>query len=191
MGSEEPRPAPSAALTAALAAATPATPVAALVAAHYPELRALAARIASNERPGASLNPTALVHEAFLRLVDQSRITDRGSTFFRACFGQECRRVLVDQARARHAARRGGDRDRVTMVEFAELHDAGGIDLLLLHEAIEALARRNERMARIVDLRIFGGLTIAECALALGVAPRTVDKDWLFARSWLQRELRR
>src|SRR5712671_5361807 len=159
-----------------------------LVAARYPELRELARRIAANERPDATMHPTALVHEAYLRLIDQTRVTAQGTTFFRACFAQECRRLLVDHARARQALRRGGGAKRESLMESGcDLGMAGGIDLIEIHEAVETLAGLNERMARIVEMRVFAGMTVPECAEAVGVSARTVDKDWAFARAWLKK----
>lgn len=161
----------------------------ALIQAQYSSLVALARQIHSREPNGNSLSPTVLVHEAFVRLVDQPGVSGRGKTFFRACFAQECRRVLVDHARRRNALRRGGGRKRESLDDQPGNVAVGGIDVVELNDAIEALAKRNPRMAHIADMRLFCEMSIAECADALGVAPRTIDKDWAFARSWLQREL--
>jgi RNA polymerase sigma-70 factor (ECF subfamily) len=179
------------AITAAAEARSPS--LGSLIRAHYPELRAIAQRLRGGEAAHHSLKPTDIVHEAFVRLVDQPRITRDGSSFFRACFAQECRRVLVDHARARAAERRGGKVHRTSLDDHSGIGRAGGagaLDVLDLHQAMEGLAAHDERMAKIAEMRVFGEMTVPECAEALGVSPRTVDSDWAFARAWLQQRLR-
>lgn len=161
----------------------------ALIEAQYTSLLAMARRIYSREDRGNSLSPTILVHEAYRRLVGQPKVTGQDSVFFRSCFAQECRRVLVEHARRRNALRRGGDGQRESLGAHSELGISNQLDLVYVNDAIESLAKLSPRMARIVDLRVFGEMTVAECAETLGVSPRTVDTDWSFARSWLQREL--
>lgn len=156
---------------------------------HYPDLRKLAAQVLSGERPHHTLQPTALVNEAYLRMVDRTRVTAEGTTFFKYCFATECRRILVDQAKARLAAKRGGKAVRHSLSDVDTRLGVDDVELLDLHEAIEALGKESARMAEVVDLRIFGGMTVPECAHALGVSTRTVDNDWAFARTWLQRQL--
>lgn len=159
-----------------------------LIQAQYPSLLRLAQRVYQGEAHN-SVSPASLVHEAFVRLCDQPKVAAGGEVFFRACFAQECRRILVDHARRRRALKRGGGAAIETLAEQGELGLSGQMDLVHVNEAIEGLAKRNARMARIVDLRIFGGLTVPECAGALGVSPRTVDSEWAFARAWLQKQL--
>lgn len=160
-----------------------------LIEAQYDNLLALARQIYSRERAGLSLSPTALVHEAFVRLVDQPRVTAEGTMFFRACFAQECRRVLVEHARRRNAQRRGGDRERESLSDRSAFGFEGDIDLIELGDAVEALARKNPRLARIADMRLFAEMSVEDCGEALGLSTRTVYNEWAFARSWLQKEL--
>ncbi|MHC4991873.1 MAG: ECF-type sigma factor [Planctomycetota bacterium] len=157
-----------------------------LLAAVYGELRKLAAHYLHHERRGHTLQPTALVHEAYLRLIDQSAVDWQGRAHFFAVAAQMLRRVLVDHARARGAEKRGGGRRRV------ELHDVWpdgrerpGLDLLDLDDALVELGQLHDRQRQVVELRFFGGLTIAETANVLGIAEPTVKKDWRTARAWL------
>jgi len=157
----------------------------------YDELRALAAARMAGEAPGHTLDPTALVHEAFLRLVGPTTgpgWANRGHFF--AAAAEAMRRVLTDHARARAAAKRGGGR-RVTI----ELDRVAGADpdddLLAVDESLTRLAAVQPEVARLVTLRYFGGLTVAEAAEALGVSPRTADAWWAYARAWLAADLSR
>lgn len=159
-----------------------------LVGDHYAEMRRVAGRIAAREG-NAAPSPTELVHEAYLRLIDQSLVTQRGKSFFLGCFARECRRILVDHARARRVVRRGGRAGHETWKTALGVGEDGDFGLLELNEAVEALGKVNDRMAQIVDMRVFGGLTVRECADVLGIAERTVEKDWTFARTWLRKEL--
>lgn len=156
----------------------------------YPVLRRLAARAMSAGDREHTLQPTALVNEAWLRMIDRERVTEEGTSFFRSCFATECRRILVEAARRRRAGKRGGHLVRHTLSDVDSRLGRDDVDLLDLHEAIEALGRLRPRLAQVVDLRIFGGLTVPEVARELAVAPSTVDKDWAFARSWLRRKVR-
>jgi RNA polymerase sigma factor (TIGR02999 family) len=153
----------------------------------YDELRNLAARRISQEAPGHTLNPTALVHEAFLRLGAERPFATR-TDYLRAA-AQAMRRILVDHARARNAAKRAGGR-RVDL-ESGHLVVQQDHDLSALDDALSRLAGEQPRLAELVQLRYFGGLTLAECAEALGVSARTVDTWWAYARSWLAVELTR
>jgi len=156
----------------------------------YDELRQLAAAHLSRERVGHTLQPTALVHEAWMRLARIDRIPWRDEKHFVLAAAGVIRRVLIDHARARGAAKRGGDAHRVTLAAVdASDHDAPNVDVLALDEALTALAALDERKARVVELRHFGGLTIAETASVIEVGTTTVEDDWAFARSWLQRRL--
>lgn len=137
-----------------------------------------------------TLQPTALVHEAFLKLVDRDAVeyADRGH--FLAVAATAMRQILIDHARTRGAAKRGGDRRRVAL-EDAPVNGAGAdqLDLLALDEALTRLAALDGRQARVVELRFFGGLSVKETGEALGVSPRTVELDWRMAKAWLSRAL--
>lgn len=157
----------------------------------HDELARMARRYMAGERPGRTLQATALVNEVFLRLVDVQRVNWQNRAHFLAMVARLMRRVLVDAARVRQAEKRGGEMVRVTFVE--EL--AGGTDpateLVNVDEALEALAQLDPRKGKVVELRLFGGLSLKETAEALGVSTKTVIRDWNFARAWLQRELQR
>ncbi len=152
----------------------------------YVELRALAAYHMAHERPGHTLQPTALVHEVYLRMAAQRTGWQSRSHFMRLA-AQQIRRVLVDHARARNSQKRGGDRMRVTLSDL----DSGerDFDLLALDRAMERLAGRAPEAARVVELRYFAGFTEREIADALSTSVRTVRRHWAFARAWLFREL--
>jgi RNA polymerase sigma-70 factor, ECF subfamily len=146
------------------------------------------------ERGEHTLQATALIHEAYLRLIDQRRVEWRNRAHFFGIAAQMMRRVLVDHARARLAAKRGGDVQPVTLegVVDAGVHgdDAdASLDVLALHEALERLAELDPPQARLVELRYFGGMNIEETASALGMSPATVKREWAIARAWLRREL--
>jgi RNA polymerase sigma factor (TIGR02999 family) len=161
-----------------------------LLPAVYDELRRLAAAELRHERPGHTLQPTALAHEAFLRLVNQREVTWQNRAHFLGVAAQAMRRILADYARRRRAEKRGGDAVRVTMEEFDVAAAPAPVMADELDTALEDLARLEPRHARIVELRFFGGLTIEETALVVGVSPATVKRDWMLARAWLHRELR-
>jgi RNA polymerase sigma factor (TIGR02999 family) len=159
-----------------------------LLALVYSELKRIAHRQLRRERPEHTLQTTALVHEAYLRLVDQTRAGWRDRGHFFAVASTQMRRVLVDYARARLAAKR--DHDRVTLTAAAEAGGgAGAFEVLDLDRALTRLTDLYPRQARVVELRYFGGLEIAEIAEVLGVTDRTIRRDWTFARAWLAREL--
>lgn len=165
-----------------------------LLPAIYAELHRQAERAMWHERDEHTLQATALIHEAYLRLVDQRRVEWRNRAHFFGIAAQMMRRVLVDHARGRLAAKRGGDVRHVTLErvvdENAGADDAdAGLDVLTLHEALERLAVLDPLQARLVELRYFGGLNIDETATALGVSPATVKREWAIARAWLRREL--
>ncbi|TVR63143.1 MAG: sigma-70 family RNA polymerase sigma factor [Gemmatimonadales bacterium] len=155
------------------------------VAVLYEELRELAHRYRSREGAGATLHTTELVHEAWLRLGDDVRVAARGRSYFFGAAAQAMRRVLVDAARRRSAAKRGGDFARVTLGPEQVAVDGYASDLLDLDRALSLLDREHPRLARVVELRFFGGLTVEETAAALEVSPRTVKGDWALARAWL------
>lgn len=155
----------------------------------YEELRALAESYLARERPDHTLQATALVHEAYVRLVKQENVQWRGRAHFFAVAAQAIRRILVDHARGHLRIKRGGDRRRVQLEEEAALFDHPDLDLLALDEAMQKLAKLHERQAQIVELRFFGGLGLKDVADFLGVSQRTVEGDWSMARAWLRREL--
>jgi RNA polymerase sigma-70 factor, ECF subfamily len=156
----------------------------------YDNLRRFAASVMGRE--GArTLQPTALVHEAFMRMVDQSRVNWQGRTHFFAVGAEMIRRVLVDDARRRGAIKRGGDRDRVELDDSAPDGPGRGVDLLALDDAMRKLAGLDPRAARVVELRYFGGLREVDVAALLGVSASTVNEDWRMARTWLRDELNR
>jgi RNA polymerase sigma-70 factor, ECF subfamily len=155
----------------------------------YEELRQLAHHYFQNERSGDSLQPTALVHEAYLRLVDQSRINVQGRTHFFALCAKVMRQILIDHARRRQRVRHGGGRKKVKI--HSGIAEAGldMVDLVALNDSIEELARFDAREARVVEMKYFGGLDVTEIAVALGVSKRTIEGDWKHARTWLQIKL--
>jgi RNA polymerase sigma factor (TIGR02999 family) len=156
----------------------------------YGELRKIAARALRAERQGHTLQPTALVHEAYLRLVEQKDVQWQNRAHFLGCAAQIIRHILVDSARARRAAKRGGGAARVTFDAALGVAAARGLDLVALDDALSALDALNARQARVVELRYFAGLSIDEAAEVLGVSAATVSSDWTVARTWLRRELR-
>jgi RNA polymerase sigma factor (TIGR02999 family) len=157
----------------------------------YDELRALAGQYLPPKAAGrtATLQPTALVHEAFLRLIERNPGDYKGRTHFLATAATAMRSVLVDYVRARCAAKRGAGWCRITLDQAAAFQPQGEIDFVALDEALARLARLKERAARIVELRFFGGLSVEETADHLGVSARTVKGDWRAARAWLRAEL--
>lgn len=158
----------------------------------YDELRRQAEILLRRERPGHTLQATALVHEAYLKLVDGSRVDWHGRSHFLAAGAQAMRRLLIDHARGRDRAKRGGSWRRVTLAESWAPNagpSLGAEELLSLESALDTLAALDARQARIVELRFYGGLTVDEIAQVVGVSQRTVQGDWTHARAWLQREL--
>ncbi len=159
-----------------------------LVEAVYAELHRVAERHLHRERPDHSLTPTALVHEAYLKLVDQSRVHWHNRAHFFSIAAHLMRRILVDHARARAAAKR--DRSMTVALEDVDVLLAPvDIDVIALDAALDKLARVDSRQSQLVELRFFAGLTVEEIAAALHVAPITVKRDWALARAWLFREL--
>jgi RNA polymerase sigma factor (TIGR02999 family) len=155
----------------------------------YEELRHVAAQRMRGERPGHLLDPTGLVHEAWLRLRALPGGAPSGRTHLLAFGAALVRRVLVDQARARMAEKRGGARGRAELDLSLEAPEGPPLDLFELDEALSRLAQANPRQARVVELRFFGGLTVQETAEVLGLSSDTVKRDWRFARAYLNREL--
>ncbi len=155
----------------------------------YSELRRLAAYYMRSERGNHTLQPTALVNEAYARLTEPPQVPWQGRTHFFATASQLMRHILVDHARARNAGKRGGVQRQVTFDEAILPSNERSMDVLALNEALEHLTELDARQARVVELHFFGGLTFPEIASVLDVAERTVKRDWSMARAWLKGEL--
>lgn len=178
-------------MTQMLAAAKDGDPLAAerLLPLVYDELRRLAYHRMNNEAPGQTLTATALVHEAYLRLVGDDDVHWDSRGHFFAAAATAMRRIMVERARKRGRAKHGGERQREVLGDVAILSRAPPADLLALDEALTKLERQDRRRNDVVLLRYFAGLTVEETARALGISPRTVKSEWSFARAWLHREL--
>ena len=158
----------------------------------YEELRHLAARYLSGERQGHTLQPTALVHEAYLRLIQQHRIDDRNRADILGFGARIMRQILIDHARARTRAKRGGaDAVRIALDDALDFYDEREISVAAVDEALRELEELDVRQAQIVEMRFFGGLTVEAIAAALNVSPATVKREWTVAKVWLRRELSR
>jgi RNA polymerase sigma factor (TIGR02999 family) len=157
----------------------------------YRELRRIAAAYLRRERVGHSLQPTALVHEAFLRLIDQRDVRWQSRAHFYGVAAQLMRRILVDHARTRAATKRGGGRRHIQLDDVLAEAEANQADVLTIDDALNRLALLDRDQVRIVELRFFGGLTIDETAEVLGWSAGSVKREWAVARAWLQRELQR
>ena len=157
----------------------------------YAELHRLAHHYMAGERPGHTLQPTALVNEAYLRLIDSSHVRWQNRAHFFAISAQLMRRILVDFARSRGYAKRGGKARRISLDEAPPIADERSSDLVALDEAMSALGDFDARKSRVVELRYFGGLSVEETAEVLKVSQETVMRDWRLAKVWLQRELSR
>jgi RNA polymerase sigma factor (TIGR02999 family) len=155
----------------------------------YEELRRIARRQMDRQNPGHTLQTTALIHEAYLRLVDQQNAQWQNRAHFFAVAATAMRQILVDYARARHAAKRGGAALAVSLDEAAVASDERAAELVALDDALEELAAVDRRKCQVVELRYFGGLSVEETAEVLKVSPETVARDWRLARTWLLREL--
>jgi RNA polymerase sigma factor (TIGR02999 family) len=156
----------------------------------YQELRRLAAHKLAHEKPGQTLQATALVHEAYVRLVDVNEAplwNSRGHFF--AAAAEAMRRILVDRARQKLSLRRGGDHRRIDLSFSQPTFEENQLDLLALDEALQQLAARDRRAADLVNLRFFAGLTVSDAANALGVSVATAENDWAYAKSWLKLQL--
>ena len=161
-----------------------------LLSSMYLELRSIARRRMAGEARAHVLQPTALVHEAFLRLRELDRITWRGRTHFLAVAAGQMRRILVEHARAAGAGKRGGGAARVTLAEHHATSAGPSVDLLVVDRSLERLADRFPRSAKAAEMRLFAGMAVDEIARALDVTDRTIKSDWRFARAWLARDLR-
>jgi RNA polymerase sigma factor (TIGR02999 family) len=157
----------------------------------YGELRRLASRYLRRERPGHTLQSTALVHEAYLRLIDQRYVRWQNRAHFFGIAAQLIRRILVDHARAHQAQKRGADAPVLSLDEAVAAPEKRDLNLVALDDALNDLARIDPQQGRIVELRFFTGLSIEETAEVLGISPATVKRDWVVAKAWLHRELSR
>ncbi len=155
----------------------------------YRTLQRIAGYQLQNERAGQSMQATALVHEAYLELIDIKNVDWQHRAHFFAVSAQIMRHILLDRARRRLAAKRGGDAERVDLDDLPDLSGDRARELIALEDALNALAALDPRKARVVELRFFGGLSVEESAEVLSISPETVMRDWKFARSWLQAEL--
>lgn len=155
----------------------------------YRTLRRIAGYQMQNERAGNSMQATALVHEAYLQLIDVNNVSWQHRAHFFAVSAQIMRHILLDRARRRIAAKRGGTAERVNLDELPDLSGNRARELIALEDALNALAKNDPRKARVVELRFFGGLSVDETAEVLSISPETVMRDWKFARSWLHAQL--
>src|SRR5262245_1952827 len=155
----------------------------------YSELRRLARYYLSQERPGHTMQPSDLVQEAYLRLVDEKEIDWQNRAHFFGVAALRMRHILVERARSRRAAKRGGDERRLTISEADRLTDKRDVNLLALDDALQRLEELDPQKSRVVELRYFGGLTIEETAEAMKISPATVKRDWSMARAWLRSEI--
>ena len=155
----------------------------------YEEIREMAANALRRERSGHTLQATALVHEAYLKLVDQTRVDWKGATHFKAVAAKAMSRVLIDHARRKNREKRGGNWRKVTLHDAFALAKTNDLDMICLHEALEKMRKLDKRQHQVVELRLFGGLTGDEAAKILHVSSRTVDRDWKMGQVWLRREL--
>lgn len=155
----------------------------------YNDLRRLAGAYLSNERKDHTLQPTALVHEAYIRLVDWENVSWQNRAHFFAVAAQVMRRILVDHARGKKAEKRGGFGQLLSLDEAVSFQEKKDVDLVALDDALNELEKSDPRQAKIVELRFFGGLTIEETAEALRISPATVKNEWAFAKAWLRLEL--
>jgi len=156
----------------------------------HDELHRIALACMAGEKAGHSLQATALVNEAYLRLVETRGMNWQNRAHFLAMSARVMRRILVDFARSKQYQKRGGGAVRVTLVDDVGLSDEPGRDLVALDDALDALAKVDERKSRVIEMRFFGGLSVQETAEALHVSPETVMRDWKLARAWLLRQLR-
>ena len=156
----------------------------------YQDLHRMAQRYMRHERPEHSMQATALVHDAYLRMVNQEERNWQNRSHFFAVAARLMRQILIDHARARNAQKRGGLQARLPLDDVVVVSDDRLDEILAVDEALTRLAARDPRLARLVEMRFFGGLTEEEAAEALGVSPRTVKRDWQVARAWLYGELR-
>lgn len=161
-----------------------------LLALVYDELRKIAGQYLRKEKSDHTLQPTALVHEAYMKLIDISDISWQDRAHFFAVSANIMRHILVDHARAKLTHKRGGDAQRISLEDADSFSDQQDVDLLAVDEALKELAKFDELQSRIVELRFFGGLTIEETAHVAGISPATVKREWTMAKAWLHRRLK-
>ena len=157
----------------------------------YDELRILAAKYLRRERPDHTLQPTALVHEAYLRLVDQTRVNWQNRAHFLGVAAQMMRRILVDHARANRSGKRGADFQKISLEENIDKAVERSAELLALDEALRELAEIDEQKSRIIELRYFGGLSVEETAEVMGISSVTVKRHWRMAKAWLYGQMQK
>ncbi|HMY70962.1 MAG TPA: sigma-70 family RNA polymerase sigma factor [Blastocatellia bacterium] len=157
----------------------------------YQELRRMADRYLRQETPGHTLQPTALVHEAWLRLVKQTQVDWQNRAQFFGVAAQMMRRILVDHAKSKHREKRGGDAVKLLLEDTVDVSDERAADLVALDDALQSLAAIDARKCRVIELRYFGGLSVEETAEILQVSPQTVLRDWKLAKAWLYREIKK
>jgi RNA polymerase sigma factor (TIGR02999 family) len=162
-----------------------------LLPAVYQELRLMAAQKLSHEGPGRTLQPTALVHEAYLRLVGTDSGTWKSRTHFFAAAAEAMRRILIENARRKRRLKRGGNQQKISMDEALVLIDSPSEDVIAVDEALARLAEEEPTIAELVKLRFFGGLTVEQAGEVLGISRRTATRHWTFARAWLYEQLAR
>ena len=155
----------------------------------YDELRRQAARYLRREQPGHTLQTTALIHEAYVRLVDQRIVQWQNRAHFFGIAAQMMRRILVDHARTKKRAKRGGSDIKVSLDDATVAVKGQDLDVVAIDEALSRLAKIDEQQSRVVELRFFSGLTVEETAEVMGISPATVKRDWSMAKAWLHREL--
>jgi RNA polymerase sigma factor (TIGR02999 family) len=155
----------------------------------YSELHRLAEQQMAAEPAGPTLQPTALIHEAYLRLFNAQKLDCENRQHFFALAAKVMRQVRVDAARRRKRLKRGGAAARVELTDRTSVFEEDPLELLTINEALERLGERDPLKARLVELRFFAGLSIDDCAMVLGVSPRTIDNEWRFARAWLHQEV--
>ena len=157
----------------------------------YKELRKLAATYLQRQRSDHTLQPTALVHEAYMKLIDASQVDWQDRAHFFAVAAQTMRNILVDHARAVLAEKRGGGAHKIALDEAVSFSKEQNVDLIALDEALQELARQDATQSRIIELRFFGGLTIEETAHVLNISPATVKREWTMAKAWLFKRMRK
>jgi RNA polymerase sigma factor (TIGR02999 family) len=157
----------------------------------YDELRRLAGRYLRNERPGHTLQSTALVHEAYMKLVGQTSVRWQNRAHFFGIAAQMIRRILVDYARGRRAGKRGSGAEKLSLDEAIALPGSPDLDLIALDDALDGLAKMDPRQSRLVELRFFAGLTLEETAEVMQMSIATAKRDWVSAKAWLSREIKR
>ena len=155
----------------------------------YQQLRRMADHYLRLESPGHTLQPTALVHEAYLRLIDQTQVSWQNRAHFFGVAAQMMRRILVDHARTKQREKRGGAARKLSLEDVVEVSKGRAADLVALDSALEGLAAIDQRKSRVVELRFFGGLSVEETAEVLNVSPQTVLRDWKLAKAWLYQEM--